>query len=112
MKFVTPTNDPFARIGFAETYGELTDEYNYANAPKYDANFSNFNLWEMFSTKQSRERRSAETEKTKADTELNRAIAAELAKGGGGGGMSTGAKIGIGLGVIAMIGVTIWALRR
>ena len=42
MQFITPTNDPFARIGFAKTYGELTDEYNYSAAPKYEAEFSNF----------------------------------------------------------------------
>lgn len=111
MQFITPTNDPFARIGFADTYAELPDEYNYANAPKYDAKFSNFNLWELFSTKQSRERKAAETEATKAKTELDKAIAASL-NAPQAGGMSTGAKIGIGLGVVALIGVTIWAIRR
>lgn len=111
MQFITPTNDPFARIGFADTYGELPDEYNYANAPKYEADFSNFNVWELFSTKQSRAKKAAETEATKAKTQLDLAIAAELGKAQQGG-MGTGAKVLVGVAILAMVGVTIWALRK
>lgn len=112
MQFITPTNDPFARIGFAQTYGELTDEYNYSSAPKYTATFSNATggFWDLFSTQRSRDRKAAENEALKAKTQLDLAIAAELGKAQQGG-MGTGTKIAIGVGILAMVGVTIWALR-
>lgn len=111
MQFITPTNDPFARIGFAQTYGELTDEYNYAASPKYRATFSNADgsFWDMFSTQRSRDKKAAALEATKAKTELDRVIAAELSKQQAG--MGTGTKIAIGVGILAMVGVTIWVLK-
>jgi len=113
MKFITPTNDPFARIGFAETYKELPDEYNYAAAPKYEATFTNADgsFWDIFSTQRSRDKKAAEIEATKAKTELDKAIAASL-NAPQTGGMSTGGKIGLALGVLGLVGVTIWALKK
>ena len=112
MKFVTPTNDPFARIGFAETYRELPDEYNYGAAPKYNAVFSSADgsFWDIFSTSRSRDKKAAELEAAKAKTELDKAIAASLNAPSKG--TSTGTKILIGVSVVALVGITIWAIRK
>jgi hypothetical protein len=113
MQFITPTNDRYARIGFADTYAELPDEYNYAQAPAYRATFSNADggFWDLFSTKSSREKKEAGIEATKAKTELDKAIANALnapePKG-----MGTGGKILVGVSVVALVGITIWALKR
>jgi hypothetical protein len=107
MKFITPTNDPFARIGFATTYKELPDEYNYAAAPKYEAEFSNF-----LCGKRCRERKAAELEATKAKTAIDQQLAAALQSPAQPKGLSTGGKIGLALGVLGLVGVTIWALKK
>lgn len=107
MKYVVPTNDPYARIAFAETYRELPDEFNYSQAPKYDAKWSNWSLAEVFTPKS---KLAAEAEETRSNAALNAAIAKELGKQQAG--MSLGTKIGIGVGAVAVIGLLIWAVTK
>lgn len=115
MQFITPTNDPFARIGFAETFGELPDEFGYAAAPQYEADFSEF-----LCGRRCRERRaaklaqrldtkSAKAEETRSKAELNKAMAQSLLMPEG---SKTGTYVLIGLGVLALAGVAYWAIKR
>lgn len=110
MEWEKVTNVPNTRIGFAKTHGYLVQEYNPNVMFNPEARYSSFTLADVFS---SRDSQKAKQESIRSKAELDRALAGAISSGklGGGGGMSTGAKIGIGIGVVAIAGVLIYALR-
>lgn len=100
-------------IRYAKTYGQLYDEYNYAQAPKYNADFSRSSsfLGNLFSTKAGQDKRSAEADSTRAKAQLDLALAEALKKPAAGG-MSTGSMVMIGIGGLALVGVLVFALKK
>lgn len=107
MKLEIVKNDPYVKIGFAKTYGELPDEYG--GADMYSNASGSF--WDIFSTERSRAKKDAQIEASKAKTQFDLAIAKALGEPTPQG-MSTGAIIGLSLGALVIVGATIYFIRK